>query len=316
MWGSWRGHCTAPSGEEPGWGARKGLHQGLEKVPAPTGGCLWRARLCAQTRFGCWEEKSLCFTTRRHRSGSKQDPEHPWVVPPRSSIPTPLPATGSAQQFPISNIPSLLPCPRAAPPAELLFPAPTCGPDPIPMTQDYWGAWKGASHPPAPFASHSPAISQGGSICKPLLLLCKRTWHLSSAWFIRAPATPKLCMGVGHQQRPLQRQRLSAESRDSRPGVRTCSLSKRCQEASRNTYARSHGRSRARKPGQREGSLQTQGSCPCAPPGAGALWSAPSAHGEGCGTVLELSRATTRTATSVPRPSVLCDPLCPCPRVL
>lgn len=115
---------------------------------------MWRARLCAQTWFGCWEEESLCFTTRRHRSGSKQDPEHPWVVPPRSSIPTPLLATGSAQQFPISNIPSPLPYPRAAPPAELLLPAPTRTPDPFPMTQDFWGAWKGASHPPAPFASH------------------------------------------------------------------------------------------------------------------------------------------------------------------
>lgn len=112
------GHRTALSGEEPGWGVRKRLHRGLQKVPALTRGCSCKTRLCAQTAFGCWEEEFLCFTTQGHRSGSKQDPEHPLVDPPRSSIPASLPATGSAQQMPVSNIPFPLPRPRAAPPLQ------------------------------------------------------------------------------------------------------------------------------------------------------------------------------------------------------
>lgn len=81
--------------------------------------------------------------------------------------------------------------------------------------------------------------------------MCKQAWPPSSSWLTQAPATPKLCMGVGHQQR-------LSRGRDSRPGVRACSLPKGVHRQVPTPTPAS---------GQRELSLRMPGCSPWAPPG-------------------------------------------------
>lgn len=79
---------------------------------------------------------------------------------------------------------------------------PTCIPGHPPDLSLLGSLQRGIIHlaPPCHLQT-GPRISRRVSICKLLLPLCKQPWPPSSAWFIQAPATPKLCMGVGHQQR-------------------------------------------------------------------------------------------------------------------
>lgn len=82
---------SATHGEE-------GFHRGLEELLAPSRGCSYRTRfsLLLRCSFGCREEER--FAEQQNRSGSKRDPERPWLVPPTPRI---LPSHG--QYLPPAN---------------------------------------------------------------------------------------------------------------------------------------------------------------------------------------------------------------------